>query len=175
MGQTLFLTGRPGVGKTTVIRAVARALGEQADGFYTEEIRSAGQRQGFRLISLRGEQAILAHVQLKGSGRPRVGRYGVDVQALEQVGVTALERAVALGRIVVIDEIGKMELFSQTFKAAVLAAMDKETPVVATVMARPHPWVDALKPRPNVSLWTVTVENRARMAAQVLNWLHQLV
>ncbi len=175
MGQALFLTGRPGVGKTTVIRAVALALGERADGFYTEEIRSAGQRQGFRLVSLRGEQAIFAHVRLKRSGRPRVGRYGVDVEALEQVGVGALERAVALGRIVVIDEIGKMELFSQTFKAAILAAMDEETPVVATVMARPHPWVDALKAHPDVSLWTVTVENRATMPARVIDWLHQLV
>jgi nucleoside-triphosphatase len=173
MKRTLLLTGRPGVGKTTVIQTVVQALGEQADGFYTEEIRGPRGRQGFRLVSLRGEQAVLAHVRLKGGGRPRVGRYGVDVAALERVGVAALERAMAQGRVVIIDEIGKMELFSDAFKAAVLAAVDGPASVVATVMARPHPWVDTLKARPDVTLWQVTFENRDAMPSRVLDWLRQ--
>ena len=173
MARTLFLTGRPGVGKTTVIKAVAQALGDRADGFYTEEVRHQGQRQGFQLVALRrGERATLAHVNLKGRNRPRVGRYGVDVAALERVGVTALERASAQNRVILIDEIGKMELFSQAFKNAVLAAMDGQTPVIATVMARAHPWVDALKARPDVTLWQVTVENRDLIPARVLDWAH---
>jgi len=173
MARTLFLTGRPGVGKTTVIKAVAQALGDGADGFYTAEVRHQGRRQGFQLVALRsGERATLAHVSLKGRGRPRVGRYGVDVAALDRVGVAALEQAVTQSRVILIDEIGKMELFSQAFKEAVLAAMDGQAPVIATVMARPHPWVDALKARPDVTLWQVTVENRDLMPARVLNWAH---
>jgi nucleoside-triphosphatase len=173
MARTLFLTGRPGVGKTTVIKAVAQALGDGADGFYTEEVRHQGQRQGFQLVALRrGERATLAHVSLKGRGRPRVGRYGVDVVALDRVGVAALERAIAQSRVILIDEIGKMELFSQAFKEAVLAAMNGHAPVIATVMARAHPWVDPLKARPDVELWHVTVENRDLMPARVLNWAH---
>jgi nucleoside-triphosphatase len=175
MAQTLLLTGRPGVGKTTVIKRVVQALGERADGFYTEEIRGSHGRQGFRLVGLRGERATLAHVRLRagGRGRPRVGRYGVDVVALDRVGVAALERAVTQGRVVIIDEIGKMELFSEAFKRAVLAALDSQSPVVATVMARPHPWVDLLKARSNVTLWRVQVDNRDRMPLQVLDWLRQ--
>jgi nucleoside-triphosphatase len=169
MARALLLTGRPGVGKTTVIKTVSQALGERADGFYTEEIRASGRRQGFRLIGLRGEQATLAHVRIKG--RPRVGRYGVDVAALDRTGVTALERGIAQGRVVVIDEIGKMELFSEAFKAAVLGALDSPAPVIATVMARPHPWVDPLKGRPDVTLWQVTVENRDEMLSRVLEWV----
>jgi nucleoside-triphosphatase len=173
MARTLFLTGRPGVGKTTVIKAVAQALGDGADGFYTEEVRHQGQRQGFQLVVLRrGERATLAHVSLKGRGRPLVGRYGVDVVALDRVGVAALERAIAQSRVILIDEIGKMELFSQAFKEAVLAAMNGHAPVIATVMARAHPWVDPLKARPDVELWHVTVENRDLMPARVLNWAH---
>ena len=191
MAPTLLLTGRPGVGKTTVIKALVQALGERADGFYTEEIRERGVRQGFRLVGLRGdysprskatcacaqcrwegERATLAHVRLKGRGRPRVGRYGVDVAAVDRVGVAALERATAPGRVVIIDEIGKMELFSPAFKAAVLAAVDSQAPVIAAVMARPHPWVDALKARPDVTLWQVTVENRDDMPSRALEWVH---
>jgi nucleoside-triphosphatase len=172
MARTLLLTGRPGVGKTTIIKAVVQALGEQADGFYTEEIRERGRRQGFRLVGLRGERGILAHVKFKGRGRPRVGRYGVDVSTVDQIGATAIERAVSQGRTVIIDEIGKMELFSDAFKNAVLTALDGQSPVIATVMARPHPWVDALKARPDVTLWEVTLENRDEMAARFLDRLN---
>jgi nucleoside-triphosphatase len=171
---SLFLTGRPGVGKTTVIKGIVETLGEETDGFYTEEIREAGKRQGFRLVSLRGEQVTMAHVRLRVRGRPRVGRYGVDVAAIEQVGVAALERAMVQKRIVIIDEIGKMELFSQIFKRVVLAAMDGRAPVIATVMAHPQPWVDTLKGRPDVTLWDVKVENRDEMPARVLGWLRTI-
>ena len=184
MAPTLLLTGRPGVGKTTVIKALVRTLGERAGGFYTEEIRQRGVRQGFRLVGLRGEdspqgkaqgeRATLAHVRLKGRGRPRVGRYGVDVAAIDRVGVAALERALAQGRVVIIDEIGKMELFSSAFKTAVLAAVDSPAPVIATVMARPQPWVDALKARPGVTLWQVTVENRDDVPSRALDWVHSI-
>jgi nucleoside-triphosphatase len=167
---TLFLTGRPGVGKTTVIKRIVETLGEEADGFYTEEIREAGRRQGFRLVGLRGEQVTMAHARLRGRGRPRVGRYGVDVAALDRVGVAALERAIAQHRVVIIDEIGKMELFSPAFKRAVAAAIDRQAPVIATVMARPQSWVDALKARPDVTLWEMTLENREGMASRALEW-----
>ncbi len=174
MARTLLLAGRPGVGKTTVIKAVVQALGDRADGFYTKEIRNGGKRQGFRLVGLRGERATLAHVRLKGGGRPRVGRYGVDVAAVERVGVAALERGVAQGRAIIIDEIGKMELFSEAFKRAVLIAMDGPAPVIATAMAGSHPWVDALKARPDVTLWQVTVENRDELPARVLTWVRSV-
>jgi nucleoside-triphosphatase len=175
MTPNLLLSGRPGVGKTTVIKAVTQALGERADGFYTEEIREGGKRQGFQLIGLRGEQGILAHVKFGGRGRPRVGRYGVDVAAVDQVGVVALQRAVTQSRIVIIDEIGKMELYSAPFKEAVLAAMDSGSPVIATVMARPHPWVDGVRARPDVVLWEVTLENRDEMRLRTLDWVNTVL
>ncbi len=171
MAKTLLLSGRPGVGKTTVIKRIAQALGERADGFYTEEIRDRGKRQGFQLVGLCGEQATMSHVKYQRRGNPRVGRYGVDVTAVDRVGVATLERAMAQGRVVIIDEIGKMELYSEAFKKTVLAAMDSRSPVIATAMARPHPWVDILKARRDVTLWQVTVENRDEMPARVLNWV----
>jgi nucleoside-triphosphatase len=77
MGQTLILTGRPGIGKTTIIKAVIAQLGDRAGGFYTEEILGPGGRKGFRLITLDGQSAVIAHVDFKS--RSQVGRYGVKV------------------------------------------------------------------------------------------------
>lgn len=171
MGRSLLLTGRPGIGKTTIIKRVAEELGNQAGGFYTEEIRGPGGRRGFRLVTLDGQDAVMAHVELKGEGRPRVSRYGVDVRAVERVGVTALRRAMRRGQIVVIDEIGKMELFCGPFKDVVLQAVGGPHVVIATVMAKPNPWIDALKAQPGVEVWEVTTKTRGRMTEKVVQWL----
>ncbi|MBL7062918.1 MAG: AAA family ATPase [Anaerolineae bacterium] len=171
MGRTLLVTGRPGIGKTTVIKAVAELLGEWAGGFYTEEIRGPGGRKGFRLVTLDGQEAVMAHVNLRGRGRPRVSRYGVDVKTIERVGVTAIRRAMQEGQIVVVDEIGKMELFCGPFKETMLQAVSGPYTVVATVMAKPNLWVDALKATISVTPWEVTAENRDRLADQVVGWL----
>ncbi len=173
MGRTLLLTGRPGIGKTTAIKALAETLGQRAGGFYTEEIRGPGGRKGFRLTTLEGHQAVMAHVDLRGQGRPRVGRYGVDVKAIERVGVDALRRAMQAGQIVIVDEIGKMELFCGPFKDSVLQAIGGPCAVVATVMAKPNPWVDSLKAMPGVSTWEVTPKNRKQMPARVRRWLNR--
>jgi nucleoside-triphosphatase len=169
MGHTLFLTGHPGVGKTTVIKQAALALGARAGGFYTEELRGAGGRKGFRLITLDGQETTMAHVDIRG--RHRVGRYGVDVEAINRVGVAAIRQALGLRQVVVIDEIGKMELFSDAFRAIVFEALMSSGPIVATVMQKPHAWVDALKTMHGVTLWQVTQANRDELPARVLAWL----
>jgi nucleoside-triphosphatase len=159
------------VGKTTIVKTVAQALGDRAGGFYTEEIRGPGGRQGFRLVTLEGLSAVMAHVNLRAPGRPRVSRYGVDVDTIERVGVAALRTAMRKRRIVVVDEIGKMELFCAPFKEAISEAMGGPCHIVATAMARPNAWVDALKALPNVTLWTVTVHNRDGLAERALRWV----
>jgi nucleoside-triphosphatase len=172
MGRTLLLTGRPGVGKTTVIKKVARALGDQAGGFYTEEIRDRrGRRAGFRLGTMDGKETIMAHVNLLGQGRPRVSRYGVDVSAIAQVGAAALRQAMASGQVVIVDEIGKMELFCESFKEAVQDAVRGEHVVLGSVMSGSHPWVDRLKTRDQVIVWEVTTENRDKLPGRIRRWL----
>lgn len=165
-GPVILLTGRPGVGKTTVIRAVVERLSVPAGGFYTAEIREGRVRKGFKLITLDGQEAVMAHVDLPGP--PRVSKYGVDVRAIDQVAVPAIQRAVEAGGLVVIDEIGPMELHSAAFKAAVLRAVESGRPVLATIMLRSNPWADKLKRRPGVRLIEVTRANRDTLPEQLV-------
>ena len=169
MPNNLLLTGPPGVGKTTIVRKVVDALGPRAGGFYTEEVRHQGKRVGFRLVTLEGKRAWLARVGL--SSRYRVGRYGVDIDALERVGVTAIQHALASSDVIIIDEIGRMELASAAFVRVVDAAMDSVKPLVATIMSKPHPTATLFKTRSDVDLWTVTRENRDYLPQQVIAWV----
>jgi nucleoside-triphosphatase len=169
MGRTLLLTGRPRTGKTTLIKAVTQQLGNRAGGFYTEEILGPGGRKGFRLITLDGRSVVMAHVDIRS--RSKVGRYGVDVGALERVGVAALVAAIEQKPIVIIDEIGKMELFSPQFQSAVVRAVGSSKIVLASVMRGNHPWIAALQSMPAVTTWEVTSQNREALVGQVLAWL----
>jgi len=171
MGRALFLSGRPGVGKTTIIRSVADRLGPKAGGFYTEEIREAGQRTGFRLVALDGPRGILAGLNI--SSPYRVGRYGLCLSDLERVGVDSLWRAIRHTEVsvVVIDEIGKMEVLSSAFREAVLAVLDSPKAVVGTITMARSSWIDRIKSRPEVTLEAVTLANRSALPAQILDWL----
>ena len=169
MGRTILLTGRPGVGKTTIIEAIADRLGDAAGGFYTAEIREGGLRRGFKIVTLAGEVGTLSHVDIKGP--PRVSRYGVNLRDLEHIGVAALRRAVAEADCVVVDEIGKMELLSEEFRQAVTEAIRSDKAVVGTVMKGGNWWVDELKNLPGVTVLEVTRENREQIVPLVMELL----
>ncbi|MBA7640035.1 Nucleoside-triphosphatase THEP1 [subsurface metagenome] len=169
MKQVYLLTGRPGTGKTSLIKQVVAGMRDKAGGFYTEEIRSGGERQGFRLVTLDGQEAILAHINIHSPYR--VSRYGVDIDSLDRVGVSALNQAVKEQRLVVIDEIGKMELFSTNFRKAVMQIINSGNKVLGTIMSSPNPWVDAIKHQPQVMLITVTRTNHHRVLEELSLWL----
>jgi len=71
----------------------------------------------------------------------------------------------------VVDEIGKMELFSAAFRETMLAALDSPKPVLATIMRASQPWGDAVKSRSDVTLIEVTPANRQGLPEQILHWL----
>ncbi len=171
MGKTILLTGKPRVGKTTIIKDVVRRLPGQAGGFYTEEMRERGRRQGFKIVTLEGQEGILAHVDIKS--RMRVSKYGVNLAGLETIGVTAIREAIAHKDYVIIDEIGKMELFSQAFKDAVWEAVHSDRPILGTITLASHPWADSVKALPQVAVIEVTKANRDKIAQQVLDLFEQ--
>lgn len=166
----LLLTGVPGIGKTTVVRRVVEVFPD-ARGFVTEEIRGPEGRTGFGLSLLDGRSGILAGVSIRS--RLRVGRYRVDLSFLEEAALPEIEDGIRRGRLVVIDEIGKMECLSSLFVDAVRKAFASSQPILGTIPIRGGPIVGEIRNLRGVETWTVTRENRDGLVERVVNYLRR--
>ncbi len=169
MKSVYLLTGSPGSGKTSLIKQTLAGLSLQAGGFYTEEIRERGTRLGFKLVTLGGEEAILAHIDFKKP--PRVGKYGVDIGAINRVGTAALRQASRNGDLVVIDEIGRMELLSEEFRNTITEIIGSGRKVLGTIMLAADPVADTIKSQPGVHLEIVTRNNHVQVLEDLRIWL----
>uniref|UniRef100_A0A8D0E9A6 Nucleoside-triphosphatase, cancer-related n=1 Tax=Salvator merianae TaxID=96440 RepID=A0A8D0E9A6_SALMN len=182
MAKHVFLTGPPGVGKTTLIQKVTEVLkssGVPIDGFYTEEVRERGRRVGFDVVTLDGRRGVLSRV---GSGSStarheyRVGQYVVDLTSFEQLALPLLRNvdhgSSALRKICIIDEIGKMELFSQSFIQAVRQILSGSgTVILGTIpipKGKPLGLVEEIRSRKEVKVFNITKENRDSVLQDVV-------
>ncbi len=170
--KNVLLTGKPGSGKTTALMAAVKLIGARAGGFYTQEIREKGERIGFNIVTLSGRSRMMAS---KGFRSPhRVGSYGVDVEAVDTLAAESIDKAIEKDDIIVIDEIGKMELFSDGFRHAVLRALNSPKPVIGVIMQKPDAFADMIKARADVRLIEVTHKNRDEVPALLKAYIEGL-
>ncbi len=164
-GKKILLTGKPGVGKTTLIRRLVRKLdGRHCSGFYTIEIREDTVRKGFELVSLDGHKGMLAHVDIVSPYR--VGRYGVDVAGFDRF-LTAIDMVHAEADVVIVDEIGKMEVFSKQFIHLLDTIFASRRLVVATISAGGSAVIQRYRQREDITLFEVTRSNRDRLVGEI--------
>lgn len=167
LAKNLLITGSPGIGKTTILVWLARALSDhRLAGFVTHEIRENGIRQGFLLVSCSGKKRILAHTDIHSP--VRVGKYLIDLEGfecfLEEIHLEENDP-----NLVIIDEIGKMECFSPRFRELVLSLLASERPVIATIAKRGIPFMETIKMRPDVKLIEITMQSRDSIRDDLLN------
>jgi len=170
MERIVFLTGVPGVGKTTVLMKIVEELEEKGfsiGGVVSQEVREGGLRVGFRIVDLDTKrEGWLAHLNRKKG--PRIGRYGVCLDDLEDVGVQAIQDAIQRSDIVVIDEVGPMELLSQAFRKAVVQALNGDKPVLGIIHHRASdPLIAEIRSREDAAIIQVTRDNRERLPALI--------
>jgi nucleoside-triphosphatase len=167
VNKNILITGLPGVGKTTLVRNFVEELKQfHPVGFYTEEIREKGKRTGFELIGLDGRRELLSHTDIQTPHR--VGKYKVDVKGFEAfLGSIALLNP--LTRLVIIDEIGKMECLSERFKDCVIQCLNSEKWVLATVALKGGGFIEEVKRRHDIKLFEITQRNRDALLLDILS------
>jgi len=164
--KNILITGLPGVGKTTLIRRLAEELKNfHPAGFYTAEIREGGIRKGFELISLDGKKGLLSHIDIKSPYR--VSKYCVDIKGFESFldSIAFLDPAT---RLIIIDEIGKMECFSDKFRNLIKEILDSDKLVIATIALKGTGIISDIKKRDDIKLFEITQSNRNSLLSEIL-------
>jgi nucleoside-triphosphatase len=169
MTKNLFIAGTQGVGKTMLLREVTLAKREHIGGFYTEHILAGRIRKGFMIRTFDGQERMLAAKGLKSPHK--LGKYGVDLNALENVGVPALKLALMSKSVIVIDEIGSMEMMSERFRTILLECLTSTKPVLATIRSAAQPFSDQVKKFSDTQTILLTKSNYAAVKQQVRKWL----
>lgn len=164
--RILLLTGSPGVGKTSVLLRIVESLQAakySVGGMISREIRVEGVRVGFQVLDLKTDRkGWLAHVTEKQG--PHVGRYTVNLEDLDGIGVEAISNALTDSDVIVIDEIGPMELCSLKFKEIVAKAIESSKLVVGVVHWKVEDSLIAeAKGRSDAEVHVVTIENRGQL------------
>ena len=169
MEKNILLTGKPGIGKTTAIKAIVDQLNpKNAAGFWSKEIRERGNRVGFAIETLSGKVGTLAHIDLNDG--PRVSKYRVNLEDINSIVVPELVFARESGRFIIIDEIAAMELYSKQFLEEVRRCLDTRH-VLGTIQERSHPFLNEVRSRRDVELLEMTSSNRNQLPILVLERL----
>ena len=170
--KNILVTGLPGSGKTTLLRKVADELKPlHPAGFFTSEIREADIRKGFELASLDGKKGLLAHVDIKSP--QRLGKYKVDVKGFEAF----LEAIPLLGppvRLIIIDEIGKMECLSELFRHLVRQVLDSDNVVLASIALKGGGFTESIKKRDDVQLFELVESRREALVEGIVREIEDL-
>lgn len=155
------------MGKTTLIIKLSEALKHlHPVGFYTAEIREGGVRKGFELISQEGKKALLSHKEIRSPYQ--VGHYKVDIQSFEDF-LISISFSNSSTRLIIIDEIGKMECLSDRFKKLLNETLDSEKWVIASVALKGSGLIAEVKRRKDVRLFEITKKNRDSLLSKILN------
>ncbi len=169
MAGIWLLTGPPGIGKTTAVSKVVlklKSAGVIVGGCSTAERRSGGARVGFEIRDLTtGRTGELSSVTTKIG--PRVGRYRVNLSDLANVGAAGLEAAAATSEVIVIDEVGPMELVSPEFRRAVRKCIESAKPMLAVIHERlDDDLLNELRAKA-ATLFELSIENRDKVTKEL--------
>lgn len=165
----ILLTGKPGIGKSTILKEVLGSLQMPKYGIVAEEIRNdQNQRVGFEAMTSDGKSSIFAH-KLAFKTEFSVGDYYVDINAINDFIVPELKEGLSKEKSVVfVDEIGRMQSFSAEFLSIIKSLFSGKVNVLATIVFEDEPWSLEFKKYPGVILIDVNEKNR-EFLAEIIN------
>lgn len=164
----ILITAKPRTGKSTLIQKLMNQIGiANCIGFYTEEIKENNLRIGFKLKLMDGREELLALAGM--NSEIKIGRYGIDIKRFEETCIPMLKQALDGKKVIIIDEIGPMQVVSQDFRDMLLQLADKNCNAFGTIFYESFPWIDDFKLHKNVQLIELNIENRDNIVYDLIN------
>jgi len=169
------ITGLPGSGKTYALLRVIEMLKDEEltiGGMIDEPLTDGRRRTGFSVRNiLTGESQVFASAEIES--KIMIGKIGVDLAKFEQVGISAIQTACERCDIIVIDEVGKVEVESQAFIDAVKEALDVNKPMILTLHKKSrNPLLQDIRRRDDVRVLEVTPTNRNILPYKILRLMN---
>jgi nucleoside-triphosphatase len=142
-------------------------------GMVTDCIVKNGTRVGFSVRNwCTDDSKIMSHVDY--DSKIKVGKYGIDLEALESVGVPAIRSAIEGADVIIIDEIGKMEVECDAFISAVKDALDADKSLLMTLHKKSrNPLLQDIRRRDDVRILEVTPVNRNLLPYKIIKLLEE--
>ena len=180
------ITGLPRSGKSAVLEKVVSMISEErkqekrarnedpnlkpiVGGMKTRTIMEDGQRVGFECVDITGDSAVMAHREI--DSRTRILGYGINPEALDEIGVAAIQRTMDECELLVVDEIGKFSVESEEF-VEIVEALKADMPTILTLHKKSrHPLLQDIRRRDDARILEVTPVNRALLPYKI----HKLV
>lgn len=166
--KILLFTGKPGIGKTTLLKTIVNHLDANAvTGFYTSEIRIEGRRQGFQIEMMgTGQKGLLASPDIPGDirfgtllpdGRRRLG---ITLEFLEEVACPIIYSPHSDIKIVVIDEIGPMQISSPVFRNVLETLLLNKLTILASIADSDDSFISSIRNNESSALFIMNKSNR---------------
>ena len=165
------ITGLPGAGKTYAVRKVVEMLEAEdlvVGGMMTEPIVEDGKKMGFAIVDwMNKQEGVFAHADI--TSKYMIGKFGIDLKALEDVGVKALMKASEEADVIGIDEVGRVEVESPAFIDTVKYCLDLEKPLLLTLHKKSrNPLLQDIRRRDDIRILEVTPINRNLLPYKIM-------
>ena len=171
--KNILIDGLPRVGKTTAVQRVLSMVKVRCGGFFCQAVSKAFYTN-FRLVSVQGPNRSLSSQELiRRFDIP--GVVGFNLEDLENFGNPSLLHALNTCDVVVIDQLGTLEVSSDKFRAVVDRVLDSSKVVLATLTSSNVPYLEAIRRRPDVDIYPITRSNRALLPDGIVERIHTLV
>ena len=165
--------GPPKSGKSTLIAKLVNYFVFEkrysVRGFLTPEVKKSGKRIGFDIEDINTKERIRLARAEDFDTQYKLGKYCIFIEEFEKY-LSQYDSIQGLNvNLIVIDEIGKMELLSFKFQEWIKKKFQLEIPIIATVgLALKHPLKDNILNLPNIKLLNLNRQNQNEVFQEII-------
>lgn len=171
--KNLFITGKPGSGKTQLIKELLLAYSDSVGGFYIEEVMENGKRMGFRIKNFSGGNEIFVYKGMESE--VKLNKYGINLKIMEDIGVKSMAEALENKKLIVVDELGTIECMSGYFGETFAKCIASPKNVIATLRYQSKPFTQEVQKFADTKMVLLTKENYVKVKDGVRQWVENVL